>query len=367
MKNIKKCLLFMLLIVLLLLSLNASVICGENVITSENPIRLTMQVMETAAMLDFRLHEKFAESVEKASGGRIIINVLPLGSVCKYNDTFNAVRDGVIDLAPWTPAAGLGILGPSAYIIGAAGVPGGMRAEEFMGWTFAGGGHELIKEVVEEYGITFVGLNTISLTEVFCHSHKKLTSLEDFKGLRFRTMGMWGGILKTLGASVVNISVDELYSAAERKIIDAFEYVGPMQNYILGFHEVAKYVGLPGIHSPMSGEILIMNNQAANEMPDDLMEILFQCSKAAVIDSIYQHTLEDAKGLRLLEEAGAEIFYLPEDVQQKFLEVSAEMHREWMEEDPMYKEIFMSQKKFHDERTFHQDNVVPKLSIYDLF
>ena len=80
--------------------------------------------------------------------------------------------------------------------------------------------------------------------------HKPIRTVEDLKGLKFRTLGNWAAILKDgFGAAPVVVPGSELYGMLEKKAIDAMEYSMPSENKALGFQEIARYVIMPGIHA----------------------------------------------------------------------------------------------------------------------
>ena len=87
-------------------------------------------------------------------------------------------------------------------------------------------------------------------------SKKPITSMDDFKGVKFRSpQGMTAEILTKLGASIVVLPGGEVYSALDKGVVDAADWATISMNQRMGFHEVAKYpadlVPLdagPGVH-----------------------------------------------------------------------------------------------------------------------
>lgn len=56
----------------------------------------TFQTSETAGEPGFINKQKWAENVEKMSGGRIEIEILPIGAVVPHTDTLDAVGTGIL-------------------------------------------------------------------------------------------------------------------------------------------------------------------------------------------------------------------------------------------------------------------------------
>jgi TRAP-type mannitol/chloroaromatic compound transport system substrate-binding protein len=110
--------------------------------------------------------------------------------------------------------------------------------------------------------------------EMGLFSNKKASKMEDFKGMRVRTVGWYMDILNKLGASVSPLPGGEVYLALERGVIDAAEFSSPAMNYPMGFDEITKYVIQPGVHQPGIQCALFFNMDAWNKLPDDLKWIV---------------------------------------------------------------------------------------------
>src|SRR5438093_1026229 len=75
------------------------------------------------------------------------------------------------------------------------------------------------------------------------HSKVPIRSFEEFRGKRVRFPGgMIAEIFAHAGVSTVILPGGEVRSALERGVIDAADFVGPANNYDLGFADVAKYI-----------------------------------------------------------------------------------------------------------------------------
>ena len=76
-----------------LVSVSAMVVAGAAFAADYN---WTFQTSETAGEPGFVNKQKWAESVNKMSGGRIEIELLPIGSVVPHTDTLEAVGSGIL-------------------------------------------------------------------------------------------------------------------------------------------------------------------------------------------------------------------------------------------------------------------------------
>lgn len=145
---------------------------------------------------------EMAERVYIASGGRLDIKVFGAGEIVPAYEIFYAVRDGVADLGWGSPAMWRGYLGDVGFLLSGSGIPGGPHPFEWQAWWYAGGGDEVVREILDPWGHVIAPV--YSQAELFAHAHIPITSLEDFKGLKFRTWGLWATLLaEKLGVSVV--------------------------------------------------------------------------------------------------------------------------------------------------------------------
>ena len=307
---------------------------------------LTYQTCLASGTPNYELAQKLVESVAKASGNRLTLNLYPVGAIVEYGEMANAVRDGTIDMGAISTGAQSGILGKKAYLFGGSGSPGGFNPDEFLAWIYEGGGEEIMRNYINKSGVHFLTIATVSGAELFCHSNIKLETVAAFKGVKFRTLGMWADVLNKIGASVVNVTGGEIYQSAERGLIDAFEYCDAAINYNMGYQDITHYIGIPGIHSPTCTEAMYINPHTWNSLPPDLQEILYQCVKAVALESPYYFAKQDAEAMIKFQEAGCEFFVVSDETQDEFLKITYNLQKQYMQEEEGYKDIIENQKAF---------------------
>jgi TRAP-type C4-dicarboxylate transport system substrate-binding protein len=163
-----------------------------------------------------RLCRRFAESIDKRTGGALKAAVYPGSSLMKVNAQFSAMRKGALDmsLVPISysggevPELNIGLmpaLVPS-YEAGAA-------------WKTAEAG-KLLTKVLEDKGIVIV--SWVWQAGGVASRNKALVTPEDAKGLKVRggsrEMDM---MLKQAGASVISLPSNEIYAAMQTGAMDA--------------------------------------------------------------------------------------------------------------------------------------------------
>jgi len=132
----------------------------------------------------------------------------------------------------------------------------------------------------------------------------------------------------------------------------------------MGFHEITKYVGVPGIHSPAQPILYIANYDSWAKLPDDLKMLLKAEIQKGAMDIYMLLSFEDAVAMQKYVDYGTEIVTVSDELQQEI----ARRSREWTDnqaaEDPLFKEIYDNLQPFIN--TVHeQERVVPGYSIFD--
>jgi TRAP-type mannitol/chloroaromatic compound transport system substrate-binding protein len=297
------------------------------------------------------------------SGGRFIIKVHPGNEIVPTYEQTKATRDGVLDMCHSDLGADMSLLGKKALLLGASGYPAGTTSEEDWAWIYTGDGMKWTQEVFKDYGYPVGWLGEGQ--EVFAYSHKPLAKAADLRGIKYRTIGLWAEVLGTFGASVLTISGGELYTSAEKGIVDAFEYGGATLNWSMGFHEIMEYLGLPGIHSPGAGHPIQANREAWAKLPADLQQILMKAIEVTTEEWRTSLISSDSLYIEKYKAYGTKIFYVSDELQAEIAKRSLEITNKYAAEDPMFKEILDNKKAFVKLFKQGKKDTTLKYSIYD--
>lgn len=290
--------------------------------------------------------EVFAKTVTDLSGGQIKIQVLPGGAVCPPLEITDSVRKGIVQIGHTWPGYDMG-KGPTTALFG--GYAGGMESVPMMHWLYMAGGAKLWKEYrLEKFGVISMPCG-IRPPEAFAHSHKPIRKLEDFKGLKMRTVGAWSQILPKLGASVVSLPGGEVYQALERKVIDATEWATPGENVISGFQDIAKYVIVPGSHQPSAPFEVTVNKKVWDSLPKDLQKVLDLAAAYTTFYSWLKIGELDMGALEKFKKNGNVIIYLSPETQARAKQLGKEWAAEKAKGNPWFKKVMDSQNKFDSE------------------
>lgn len=285
----------------------------------------------------------YADKVAELSDGRIKIQVFPggaLGNALKVSET---VKNGVAELGhTWMGYD----WGADTTTVLFGGYAGSMDTERMLHWIYEGGGLDLQRQFRDEkFGVqsTVVFIRT---AEAFMHSRKPVRTLEDMKGLKLRTAGAWLDMSKDLGAAPVSTPGGEIYTALERGVIDATEWGTLYENISTGFHKVAKYVVIPGVHQPTAPFEMVFNKDAWAKLSDKDKKIMETAAKIVTFDSWLRIGQEDAKALDFYRKAGNEIIELSDEVQFQTNKTAKAWARKQAETNAWFKKVFESQEAF---------------------
>lgn len=186
-------------------------------------------------------------NIEQATGGRVRIQMLPSGAVVPPLQLIDAVSKGTIDGGHAVPGFWFGR--NTAFGLFGAGPHFGLDSNQTLGWVERGGGKELYAEV-----LAAAKLNVVSYlygpvpTEPFGWFRKEINTVDDLKGLKYRTAGLAIDMMTELGASPVQLAPADIVPSLERGVIDAAEFANITDDRILGFPDVAKNYYLQSCH-----------------------------------------------------------------------------------------------------------------------
>jgi TRAP-type mannitol/chloroaromatic compound transport system substrate-binding protein len=305
----------------------------------------TAQAIWPAGFSSYVDSEEVLRRINVASGGRLNIKLVPAGAIVPAYEILDAVASGAVDAEVSGISAEFGKFATAMFFDK---YPAGPSAWEEYVWLYKGGGMELWQELYDMNGINVhvVGPMGASSAESFGWFPKPITSLDDFKGLKFRTQGIWGDVLTELGCSVVTMPGGEVYEAAQRGVIDAFEYSTPSVNWSAGFHELRPVCMEPGMHAPMSLFDFKVNGDRWNELPDDLKQIVEIGCQAGAVYMLASADYDDLAGFENMVDYGVQFVRLPEEVQLEIVRISNEIWDEMAKDDPFFAEVLQSQRDF---------------------
>lgn len=213
----------------------------------------------------------FADRVAAMTGGRFMVTAQPGGEVVPALEILQNVETNSIHAGHTASYYYINLDPTTAF--GTA-VPFGLNARQQNAWLYEGGGLQLMQDFYAERfnAIQFPAGNTgVQMGGWF---NVEINSLADLQGLVMRIPGLGGQVMDALGVTVQVIAGGEIFQALQTGTVDAAEWVGPYDDQILGFQDVADFYYHPGWWEP--GPTLEVQIPLArwDELPEVYQEIV---------------------------------------------------------------------------------------------
>jgi TRAP-type mannitol/chloroaromatic compound transport system substrate-binding protein len=316
---------------------------------AQRPILLKGQSSHPATANLHLVFKLWGETVEKMSGGRIKVDVLPGGAIVPPFEVFDATSKNVLDVG----------MAPFGYILGrnTATIPMshgplfGLDGTDYWGWYYDGGGMALLEEFYRDV----LKLNVVGFPIPTDYPQglgwfkKEISGLDDIKGLKYRIYGIGAETYGRLGVSVVTIPGGEIVPALERGVIEGAEWINCEEDKKLGLHQVAKHYYTPGMHEPVTGGQLMINGDVWKKLPPDLQEIVKVATVYATTMRNFAFNRETASACQELLKAGVQLHRTPDEVLKKFLDEWEKIQAEYAAKNPFYKKVIDSQKAYAEQ------------------
>ncbi|HXK57362.1 MAG TPA: substrate-binding domain-containing protein, partial [Gammaproteobacteria bacterium] len=207
---------------------------GAPAIVLGAPKVIKMQTSWPSSDIWMDFARQYVERVERMSGGRLKIDLLPAGAVVKAFQVMDAVNDGLIDASHTVAVYWYG-KHKAASLFGTGPVFGG-SATTMLSWFYQGGGKELYRELTQDImGLNVYGFYGFPMfAQPFGWFKKPVTKASELQGFKYRTVGLAADLMQKLGMSVAQLPGGEIVPAMERGVIDAFEFNNPSSDMRFG-------------------------------------------------------------------------------------------------------------------------------------
>src|SRR5215813_5049543 len=225
----------------------------------------------------------YAKRVNEMTGGDLKIEVLPAGAVVPAFGLLDAVSKGVLD-------GGHGVLvyhygKNTALALWGSGPGYAMDANMLLAWHKYGGGKALLEKIYDA-----IGANVVSFPYAPLYSQplgwfkKPMQSVDDFKGLKYRTVGISIDVFTGMGAAVNALPGGEIVAAMDRGLLDAAEFNNALSDRALGFADVSKICMLQSYHQNSEQLEISFNKTKFKALPEKMQHLIESGVEAASQD-----------------------------------------------------------------------------------
>jgi TRAP-type mannitol/chloroaromatic compound transport system substrate-binding protein len=344
----------------------AASVAAPTIVSAQGPISMRWQSTWPSKDIFHEYALDYAKKVNDMTGGDLKIDVLPAGAVVPAFGLLDAVSKGVLD-------GGHGVLvyhygKQTALALWGSGPGFGMDANMLLSWHKYGGGKELLAKLYES-----VGANVVSFpygpmpTQPLGWFKKPMTKVEDFQGLKYRTVGISIDVFTAMGAAVNALPGGEIVSAMDRGLLEAAEFNNASSDRALGFADVSKVCMLQSYHQNAEQFEITFNKDKYNALPDKMRAIIANAVEAASADMSMKAIDRYSKDyVELQTKDNVKFYKTPDAILKKQLEIYDEVVKKKSAENPLFKEILQSQLAFAKRTTqWEQDTVVSRKMAYD--
>ena len=320
-----------------------AVMAAPMISVAQSPVVMKMQGAWGAKDIFNDMAEEYVKRVNEMSEGRLRIDFLVGGAVVKPFEVMDAVSRGVLDAGHEVPVYWYG-KSKVASLFGSGPITG-CDAPQTLAWIYRGGGLEMYQELLKKLNLNVVGYFAMPMpTQPLGWFKKEITSADDMKGLKYRTVGLAADLMQEMGVKVTQLPGGEIVPAMDRGVIEAFEYNNPTSDRRFGAQDVAKNYMMGSYHQAMEFFEIIFNKRKHDALPKDLQAILRYAAEAASQSNWWTAMDNYSKDLdALITTDKVNVKRTPKSVFEAQLKAWDVVSKKLSEEDPFFKKVVDSQ------------------------
>lgn len=330
---------------------------------AQAPIRWRFQSTWPARFLYQEVAVDWTKKVDELSNGRLKIEMLPAGAVVPGLQIIDAANQGVLDGGHGLPGFWFGK--NTAFGLYGAGPDFGMDANHMLGWIEYGGGAELYTEI---QAAARLNLKSFLLgpvpPEPLGWFKRDIRSLDDLRGLRFRTAGLAVDMFRELGMSPVQMAPADIVPALDRGLLDAAEFASATDDRVMGFPDVASFYLQQSYHMANNVCEVLINRRRYDSLPAELKTVLKHAAHAASADMQWKCMHRMSKDyLELQAEGKVKVQRTPEPILQAQLRAWNAVIERRSAENPLFAKVIESQRAWARRVVYWHNEVTPSKEI----
>lgn len=218
--------------------------------------------------------DKFAELLDKNSGGRITLKMFHGGVLGNQPDAIEQLRIGAIEIANFN----LGPIGPVAPEANVVSLPFIFKNQDHMHRAMDGAPGDQISAGMEKIGIVALAWYD-SGARSFYNTKKPITKPEDVAGMKVRVMNndLYSGMISAMGGNPSPMAFSEVYQSLKTGVVDGAEnnwpsYESTGHYEVAGFYSMSEHLIIPecvcinaGVYNALSDADKELVRSAARE------------------------------------------------------------------------------------------------------
>jgi len=293
----------------------------------------------------FGAGEAMAKMVGELTDNKFQIQVFAAGEIVPGLQALDAVGNGTVEACHTV----------SYYYVGkdptfaiASSVPFGLNARQQNAWLWQNQGNELFNAFYAKHKVYALPCGNTG-TQMGGWFRKEIKTPADLQGLKMRIGGIAGQVLQKLGVVPQQIAGGDIYPALEKGTIDAAEWVGPYDDYKLGFYKVAPNYYYPGWWEGGPTVHAFFNLEKYNALPKSYQAALTAACAYANTWMQGRYDVQNPQALKTLVGSGAKLLPFTQDTLDACYKATNELWAEISAKNPEFKKAIETMIAFRDD------------------
>lgn len=301
----------------------------SNVWSAGEPIVWRFQVVHGPMQLEYKLFSKTVEDINRATNGRLKIELFPGGAFASSTEAFQSCGDGVFEMHSSWP---IYLRGLEFAFQPMSGDNMAMSDTDRMIWLEEGGGNELLQKGFDKVNLHLV--TTQMWPSDVLMAKKPFKKISEMEGRKMRTSAPW--IANKQGIGAITLPLEEVFTSMASGTVDMAEFAYLKYNQGLGITDVVEYAIWPDFWNCHFVETIVVNKKAWGKLPKDLQTIVELGFRAHSLKHWTNAIYESAKVMQTLKKEG-KIDFLRIDSPDEFITMRKQMYDEEQNRSEKYK------------------------------
>ena len=264
--------------------------------------------------------KSFVEDVQKASGGKLAIQVHSNGSLIKHPDIMRAVSTGQVSIAEFL----LGQFGNEEAVFNADNVPF-LAAGYDAAWRLYQAQKPALEKTLQKRGMRL--LYSVAWPGQGIYTKEPLKSVDDLKGTKFRTYSpLTARLAELLGASPTVIQVPEVPQMFATGAVQAMITSSATGTSTKAWEFVKNYYKTSAMHPKNA---VVVNQRAFARLPKDQQGALTKAAASAEKRGWEMSKARETEGNETLAKNGMSVREPDAKMKAAFQKIGNQMAQEW--------------------------------------
>ncbi|HEX2200136.1 MAG TPA: TRAP transporter substrate-binding protein [Burkholderiales bacterium] len=262
----------------------------------------------------------FVEDVEKATGGKLAIQVHSNGSLIKHPDILRAVSTGQVNIGEFL----LGQFGNEDPVFAADNVPF-VAAGYDNAWKFYQAQKPMLEKSLQKRGMRL--LYSVAWPGQGFYTKEPLKSVDDLKGTKFRTYSpLTARLAELLGASPTVIQVPEIPQMFATGAVHAMITSSATGTATKAWEFVKNYYKTSAFHPK---NVVVVNQRGFSRLPKDQQSALVKAAATAEKRGWEMSKVREKEGDETLAKNGMSVREPDAAMKARFQKIGEQMAQEW--------------------------------------